>query len=140
MSGQDYRYILDGGVRILVVDDDPIQREFATVFLSGPEASVETACDGAEGLAKLRAGRYDIVLLDLEMPVMNGLETLRAIRADSAFAYLPVIMVTSCEDMASIDSAYDNGATSFVTKPVNWRLLAYQVRYVLRASGYSRAA
>ena len=64
---------------------------------------------------------------------MNGFQMIRAIRNDPTLRHLPVVIVTGLEDMESIDRAYDEGATSFVTKPVNWRLLSYQLRYVLRA-------
>ena len=74
------------------------------------------------------------------MPVLNGFQVIRAIRSDPALRNLPVVIVTGREDMESIDRAYDEGATSFVTKPVNWRLLSYQLRYVLRAQRVAIAA
>ncbi len=135
-----YTYVLLDSVRILVVDDDPIHCEFARVYLSTPTAEVETAQNGAEGLRKLREGQFDLVVVDLEMPVMNGFQMIGAIRSDPALRHLPVVIVTGLEDMDSIDRAYDEGATSFVTKPVNWRLLSYQLRYVLRAQKQAAAA
>ncbi len=135
-----YTYVLLENVRILVIDDDPIHCEFARVYLSTPSASVETAQNGAEGLEKLRSEPFDLVVVDLEMPVMNGFQTIHAIRSDPALRHLPVVIVTGLEDMESIDRAYDEGATSFVTKPVNWRLLSYQLRYVLRAQKQAAAA
>lgn len=138
MSGRtdeqrDFAFVLTDDVRILVIDDDPIQREFALVYLSTPTATVDTASDGAEGLRKLNETKFDLIVTDLEMPVMGGLELIRCVRADPALRDLPIVVVTSLEDIESIDRAYDAGATSFVTKPVNWRLLAYQLRFVLRA-------
>lgn len=137
---RNYTYVLLESVRILVVDDDPIHCEFARVYLSTPTASVETAQNGAEGLEKLRDEPFDLVVVDLEMPVMNGFQMIRAIRSDPTLRHLPVVIVTGLEDMESIDRAYDDGATSFVTKPVNWRLLSYQLRYVLRAQKQAAAA
>ena len=128
-----FTHVLDEAVTLLAVDDDPILREFASVYLASPSATIETACSAEEGLARLAAARFDIALIDLEMPGMGGLEMIRRIRDDASLCRLPVIVVTGREDIASIDMAYQAGATSFVTKPVNWRLLAYQVRYVLRA-------
>ena len=139
-NNRNYTYVLLENVRILVVDDDPIHCEFARVYLSTPTASVETAQNGAEGLEKLRSEPFDLVVVDLEMPVMNGFQMIRAIRNDPALRHLPVVIVTGLEDMESIDRAYDEGATSFVTKPVNWRLLSYQLRYVLRAQKQAVAA
>ena len=128
-----YTYVLDAPARLLVVDDDPIQREFTSVYLATPTAEVALASSGEQALACLRNEKFNIALIDYEMPGMNGVELLKAIRADWQLADLPVIMVTSHEDIATIDAAYRAGATSFSTKPVNWRLLSYQIRYVLRA-------
>lgn len=128
-----YRYVLEDELRLLCVDDDPILREFASVYLATPSARVETAADAEQGLARLEAEHFDIALVDLDMPGMGGFEMIRQIRAHTGIGRLPVIVVTGREDIASIDAAYHAGATSFVTKPVNWRLLSYQIRYVLRA-------
>lgn len=133
-----YTYVLDELVRLLVVDDDPIQREFASVYLATPMAEIVTAPSAAHALAVLSAQRFDLVLVDFEMPGMNGIEFVRKMRADPAFEHLPIIMVTSHEDVATIDAAYRAGATSFATKPVNWRLLSYQIKYVLRAHDLQR--
>ncbi len=74
------------------------------------------------------------------MPGIGGFELIRRIRATPGVADLPVIVVTGREDMASIDLAYECGATSFAVKPVNWRLMSYQVRFVLRAARMAEAA
>ena len=134
-----YTFVLGGNVRILVMDDDPIQCEFARVYLSTPTASVETAENGEEGLKLLRAEKFDLAVVDLDMPVMNGFQVIRSIRNDPELRNLPIVIVTGREDVESIDRAYDEGATSFVTKPVNWRLLSYQLRYVLRAQRMAAA-
>ncbi len=126
-------FVLDEPARILVADDDPILREFACVHLATPDVSLDTAGDGAEALEKLKAGPYDLVLVDLDMPVMDGFELIARMRADEALRHVPVVVVTGREDMAAIDRAFQAGATSFVVKPLNWRLLSYQLRYVLRA-------
>ncbi len=133
-SSQPYTYVLDEPVRILVTDDDPIQREFATVYLSTPVASVETADCGEMCLERLTTEAFDIALIDIDMPGIGGFETIRRIREIESLKGLPVIMVTGREDVDSIDRAFRLGATSFAVKPVNWRLLSYQIRYVLRAS------
>ncbi len=130
---RDFTFVLTDDVRLLIIDDDPIQREFACVYLSTPTATVDTASDGAEGLQKLSQAKYDLVVTDLEMPVLDGLGVIRRVRADSSLRNLPIVVVTGLEDIGSIDRAYGAGATSFVTKPVNWRLLSYQLRFILRA-------
>jgi DNA-binding response OmpR family regulator len=108
-------------------------REFARVHLTTPTASVEVAESAEDGLVRLGESRFHIALIDLEMPGMGGLEMIKRLRADPAHADLPVVVVTGRDDMRSIDLAYEAGATSFVTKPVNWRLMSYQLCYVLRA-------
>lgn len=137
-------YVFDRPTRILVVDDDPIMCEFAVVQLDHPGGAVVTACDGEEAWARLESGEsFDLVLSDLEMPRLSGFGLVERMRQSTRHAHLPVVVITSREDMFAIDRAYEVGATSFVTKPVNWRLLGYQLRYVLRGSqveGEVRAA
>lgn len=127
-------YVLDEPTRILLVDDDPILGEFAQVYLSAPEVEVEVVLDAEAGWALLAEREFDIALIDIEMPGLDGFALVERIRGNERLQHLPVIMVTGREDIASIDRAYDIGATSFVTKPVNWRQLSHQVRYVIRAS------
>jgi PleD family two-component response regulator len=130
----DFFYVLDEEARLLFVDDDPILREFARVNLASASASVDVAQDGVEALEMLRRDRYDLVLTDLEMPRMDGFELLAAIRADARLKRLPVVVETGREDVEAIDRAFRAGATAFVTKPLNWRLLTYQLRFTLRAA------
>ncbi|MBL8588604.1 MAG: response regulator [Methylobacteriaceae bacterium] len=128
-----FSFVMDEPARLLVIDDDPIICEFASVYLSTPVVSVEIAGDGAEGLERLAAERFDLCMVDLDMPRLDGFEFIRRVRAEPAYARLPLVVVTGREDVESIDAAYRAGATSFLTKPINWRLLSYQLRYVLRA-------
>lgn len=136
--GQDgeagtFFYVLQDALRILYVDDDPILREFAQVHLTTDMASVTVAEDGLAALAAMDEARPDVVLLDLEMPRMDGFEVLRSLRTEAAYERLPVIVATGREDVGAVDRAFEEGATSFVVKPINWRLLSYQIRYVHRA-------
>lgn len=118
--------------RVLVADDDPILREFATVHLATPTVEVEVAEDGLVALERLQQGGIDIALIDLDMPRMDGFELIERIRWDETMKHLPIVVVTGREDMIAIDRAYALGATSFVIKPLNWRLLSHQLAYVLR--------
>ena len=128
----DISRILSDNLRILVVDDDPIQNAFAVEFITTPTVSVVTASSGSEGLARLASEKFDFILVDYDMPGMAGLEFIRAVRAKTAFANIPIIMVSSREDVTSVDDAYQAGANFYDTKPVNWPLLANQIRTVLR--------
>jgi CheY-like chemotaxis protein len=128
-----FTYVLNDRLSILAVDDDPIQREFCAVYLAGPQADVTTAGSAEEGLALLETTAFDVALVDVDMPGINGIEMVRRLRADRRFDDLPVMVITGREDILSIDEAYAAGATSFMCKPVNWRLLGHQIRFMVRA-------
>ncbi len=127
-------YVLDDEARILFVDDDPILREFAKVNLASLAVDVEVAADGMEALEALSRNQYDLLLVDLDMPRMDGFELLAHLRSNPETAHLPVVVETGREDVDAIDRAFRAGATAFVTKPLNWRLLTYQLRFTLRAA------
>jgi DNA-binding response OmpR family regulator len=129
-----WTFVLNESTRILVVDDDPILREFARVHLATPLTTIDTVGDGEAALLLLRKGPYDVVVLDIEMPRLDGISLLTRMRADEALRRIPVIMLTGHDDITSIDRSYQAGASSFASKPVNWRQLSYQIRYVIRAS------
>lgn len=120
--------------RVLVIDDDPIMREVASAKLAEAGYDVDVAADGAEGLARLKARPFDLAISDVDMPRMNGFAMTRAIRADSALAALPVIMVTGSERKDAVEEAFAAGATSFLAKPINWTLFTEAARFVLKAS------
>jgi DNA-binding response OmpR family regulator len=136
----EFFYVLQEPLNLLFVDDDPILREFAVVHLSSEQATVETAPDGASALARLETHIPDILLLDLEMPHMDGFEVLQRLRADPRLERLPVIVVTGRDDVAAVDRAFELGADFFDVKPIGWRLLSYKIRFVHRASQAEREA
>src|SRR5262249_54099753 len=103
-------------------------------------APCDTAIDGEAALQALRARPYDLVLLDIVMPRLDGFALLAKIRSDDNLRHLPVIMLTGHDDNASIDQAYGAGANSFAAKPVNWRQLSYHIRHVIRATRMETAA
>ncbi len=119
---------------ILVVEDDATQRMIFGQTLTDAGFRVEEAGDGREALEKARRLMPDLIALDVMMPGMDGFETCAAIRQDEALRHIPVMMVTGLEDVDSIERGFVAGATDFVTKPVNWPLLKYNVMYLLRTS------
>src|SRR5437763_5188552 len=137
---QSWWYVFDEQTRILVVDDDPILLEFASVYLTTPMSTVALAPDASTALDLLAREQFDIALIDIDMPGMDGFELTECIRGQDKLRNLPIVMVTGREDIVSIDRAYAVGATSFVTKPVNWRQLSHQLRYVIRSSRQHSAA
>ncbi len=120
--------------RILVVDDDPQIRRVMRVTLTGQGYEVDDAKSGEAALEKLREGRFDLVLLDMNMPGMGGLETCRAIRAQSEMA---IIMLTVRDSEADKVDALDAGADDYVTKPYNTAELLARIRAGLRRTPWT---
>ena len=124
---------------LLVVDDDRMLRSMAVKALVHAGFKVMDAGGGDEALARFDGMPFDLVLLDVMMPGMDGYEVCRRIRANPLGARLPVLMLTGLDDTGSIEQAYASGATDFITKPINWTLLSHRVRYALRASAAAEA-
>ena len=119
---------------VLVVDDDPLMREMLEITLEDEGFEVESADDGADGLARFDSVRPDLVLTDAMMPVMNGFALCEALRAHPAGMHIPILMLTAAGDSASIRRAFTSGATDFATKPLQEELIGYRLRYLLEAS------
>ena len=117
----------------LVVDDDLSLRLSMEAALTKAGFNVITAENGLQGISLFRAEAPDIVLLDVIMPEMDGFETCRAIRTLSEGEHTQILMVTGLDDTASIEEAFTAGANDFVSKPINWSMLGYRARYLLRA-------
>jgi two-component system KDP operon response regulator KdpE len=115
--------------RILVVDDEPQIRRVMRMTLTGEGYEVEDARTGEEALEKLRAGRYDLALLDWNLPGMGGLETCRQVRSSSDMA---IIMLTIRNDERDKVQALDAGADDFITKPFSMPELLARIRAALR--------
>src|SRR5436305_7245176 len=94
-----WTFVLNEPLRILVVDDDPILREFASVYLSTPSTTIDTACDGVAARTQLGQASYDIILLDIEMPHLDGFALLEEIRSNEKLRHLPVMMLTGRDDI-----------------------------------------
>mgnify|MGYP001029416852 CR=1 FL=1 len=119
---------------VLVVDDDPMTRMLVVEALEPEGFSVHGAGSGMEGIEAFRRHKPDIILLDVSMPGMDGFECCRRIRKLPGGEHVPVVVLTGNDDDESITSAFEAGATDFVSKPMRWKLLGYRVRYLLRSS------
>ena len=122
--------------KILVVDDDPQIRRVMRVMLTGPGYEVDDARSGESALEKLDRQRFDLVVLDMGMPGMGGLETCRAIREHSDIA---VIMLTVRDRDVDKIEALDAGADDYVTKPFKSLELLARIRAALRRTTWTQA-
>ncbi|WP_412741777.1 response regulator transcription factor [Krasilnikovia sp. MM14-A1004] len=118
------------GHRVLVVDDDPTVSDVVRRYLEQAGCEVRLAADGADGLAAIAAERPDLVVLDLMMPGIDGLEVCRRVRRQ--LPGLPVVMLTALGEEADRILGLEVGADDYVTKPFSPRELVLRIRSVLR--------
>ena len=117
--------------KILLVDDSNTVLMMERMILSNARYDLLTARNGVEGVARAKADHPDLILLDVMMPQMNGLDALAAIRADDATRDIPVIMVTTRSEADSVETGFSRGCNDYVTKPVNSSELLAKVRNLL---------
>src|SRR5690349_13032198 len=118
--------------RILLVEDDPSIREVTAIGLEHAGFSVETAADGVAGLERFRASSFDLVLLDVMLPRLDGLEVCRAIRTTST---VPIVMLTARVDTIDVVVGLEAGADDYVKKPFEVPELIARVRAAVRRAG-----
>jgi CheY-like chemotaxis protein/HPt (histidine-containing phosphotransfer) domain-containing protein len=122
------------GVRVLVVDDSEVNLDVARHLLERQGAEVHTASDGRQALEALRRQPVDAVLMDVQMPVMDGNEATRELRRDPAFATLPVIALTAGALLAERQRSLEAGMSDFLTKPLEPELLVRTLRRHVEAA------
>jgi adenylate cyclase len=120
---------------VLVVDDSRVNRLVLVRHLASLGLEALEAENGAEALEQLRAkpGAIDLVLLDVVMPELDGYETLAAMKADEAIRHIPVIIVSGVEELSSVVTCIELGATDYLTKPINPSILRARVNASLAA-------
>ena len=118
----------------LVVDDDRLIRMVVREALEQSGLKVCEADSGAQALERFATARPDIVVLDVIMPGLDGFATCAKLRGSAGGGRVPILIMTGLDDAASIAHAYEQGATDFITKPLNSMILSYRVRYMLRGS------
>lgn len=124
--------------RVLVVDDDPTFRKIAERALTDEAVEVDTAEDGSVAIGKLGAAHFDLVIVDLEMPRTDGFGVIKHVRGDARMTTTPIIVITGKTNLSAIDKAYQLGASAFVSKPVNWRLLPFKVKDTLAQGPHAK--
>ena len=123
--------------RVLVVDDNEMNRDILARRLSRIGLNVDTAEDGNTGLDKILTGEYNLVMLDIMMPDIDGIEVLKRTREFFSKTELPVIMATAKDEGADLAEALSLGANDYVTKPLDFKVVRARVDNVL---GYTQAA
>ena len=113
--------------RLLVVDDNKINRMLLSRSLETQGHLVETAENGKEGFEKIRTGTFDLILLDIEMPEMDGFQVLEACLKDVELRQLPIIMTSAMDELDAVVKCVELGAEDYLTKPINPILLRARV-------------
>lgn len=124
-------------MKILIVEDEAEIVRFLTLELRHEGYTVGSSADGRSGLQKALSGEYDLVLLDVMLPELNGVEVLRRLRKESA---VPVILVTARDAVMEKVNGLDSGANDYITKPFHIEELLARIRMVLRTSDPSEQA
>jgi two-component system chemotaxis response regulator CheY len=119
---------------ILAVDDSPSMRDMVRIALSSAGFQVSQAADGEEALviARERAGSFDLVLSDVNMPRMDGISLIRALRAEAAYKHIPILMLTTESSPERKREGKEAGATGWIVKPFDPEQLVATLKRVLR--------
>jgi len=117
--------------KVLLVDDSNTVLMMEKMILSKGPFDVVTARDGAEAVVKAKSEQPDIILLDIVMPNLDGLSACAAIRGDASTAHIPIVMVTTRGEEQNIETAFRNGCTDYVTKPINGLELMTKLQSIL---------
>lgn len=123
----------------IIADDEETGRVLLEEAAAAAGLRALSFADGRAALDAALANDVAIVLLDVDMPGLNGHEVCRRLRAEPRFALTPIVMVTGHEDTRAITLAFEAGATDFVSKPVNWALLPHRLEYILRNAAAARS-
>ena len=121
--------------RVLVVDDDPVIQRLLKVNFEMEGYVVLMANDGVDGLEKARAERPDIVVLDIMMPRMSGLDVTKALKADPDTASIPILLLSAKAQEADLRAGDESGADDYLTKPFEPLMLIQRVENLLATAG-----
>jgi DNA-binding response OmpR family regulator len=117
---------------ILIVDDNEVNRDILVTRLAVQKYRLIQAADGEEAIAAAYAHRPDLILLDVMMPKIDGIEVCRRLKADALLPFMPIILVTAKADTKDVVAGLDAGADEYLTKPIDQGALVARVRSVLR--------
>ena len=126
--------------RILIVDDHEDNVEVIRARLEARGYQIESAADGEEALERVRACPPDLILLDVMMPRIDGMEVARRIKADDSLPFIPIIMQTALDTVQHKVEGLDAGADDYVTKPFSFVVLVARLRALIRRGAGERPA
>lgn len=127
-------------LKVLVADDDPIQRSLIAARLVALDGVAVEAEDGTAAWRLLHDQHFDLAIVDLEMPGLDGFGLIQCMRGHPRTRHLPVVVITSRTDGAAIRDALATGASSFLTKPVVWSTFEHHIGFLLRLAATAEAA
>lgn len=122
------------GERVLLVDDEDLILQMLSDTLHASGYEVLTALDGAEGLARARAERPDLIVLDVMMPKLDGLKVARLLKSDRNYSHIPIIILTAKAGASDPELVRQAGAECYLTKPVDADVLIGHVKRLLQAT------
>ena len=121
---------------VLVVEDSPMMRQLLVFALNRVKhLKVTEADDGVDGLRKLASGRFDIILTDINMPIMDGLKLVKRVRTDPVHKDTPVIIITTEGSQEDRERAMQLGANAYITKPIQAPQVIAKVKELLKMEG-----
>ena len=119
-------------MKVLIVDDCRTTRKLLGFYIKSKGFDVVTAENGLDAMSKLAQGGVNMIITDLNMPFMDGLELIRTLRADPSCAHIPVLMVTTERDAEEKKKAFEAGANGFLMKPVSSEDVVKNVRIIMQ--------
>ncbi|MFN5182126.1 MAG: response regulator [Bacteroidota bacterium] len=126
---------MDTQIKLLLVDDDERNIFALSAFLKVKKIQVTAARDGQDCLNKLAEGEFDVILLDMMMPVMDGFQTLQVIRSDAKLKNNKVIALTALAMKGDMERCLEAGADDYCTKPVDIDVLISKINKILQVNG-----
>jgi CheY-like chemotaxis protein len=120
--------------KILLVDDSATVLMMERMILATERFEIVVASNGEEAQEKARAEQPNLILMDVVMPRMNGIQACKALRQDPSTKHIPIILVTTRGEAASMEQGYESGCNDYVTKPVNSAELLGKIRSILGAA------
>jgi two-component system chemotaxis response regulator CheY len=119
-------------MKIMVVDDCQTTRKLLGHYLRSKGYSIVFAENGLDALEKLGATTVNLIVTDLNMPYMDGIELVKTLRADPAFSDMPILMVTTEEDDIEREKAFNAGTNGYLVKPVNAEVITQKIKDILK--------